>query len=208
MCALCVSNRWMGLIMAEACPNSLDVHWFALTVKPQHEKAVGERLTVKSLESYVPLYRERRRWSDRVQTVDLPLFPRYVFCRFSFADRLKVLSTPSVRSVLGFGGKPTPVRDEEIAAVKGLVGSGLPVAPWRYLYVGQRVRICEGPLSGIEGILARQKSGYRVVVNVELLQRAVAVEIDRDLVRAIEIKRPPATDLSLSRRALPSASAG
>ncbi len=162
------------------------MHWFALTVKPRHEKVVAERLVARSLESYAPLYRDRRRWSDRMQTVELPLFPRYVFCRFSFADRLKVLSLPSVQSVVGFGGEPAPVGDEEIDAVKMLAGSGLAVAPWRYLSVGQRVRICEGPLSGLEGILAREKSAYRVVVNVELLQRAVAVEIDRDLVSVID----------------------
>jgi len=162
------------------------MHWFALTVRPRHEKAVAERLFGKSLESYAPLYRERRRWSDRVQTVELPLFPRYVFCRFAFADRLKVLSVPSVQSVVGFGGKPTPVRDEEIDGIKTVVGSGLPVAPWHYLQVGQGVRICEGPLAGLEGIVVREKSEYRVVINVELLQRAVAVEIDRDLVKAID----------------------
>jgi len=172
--------------MAEACPNSLETRWFALSVKPQHEKAVAERLIAKSLQSYVPLYRERRRWSDRVQTVELPLFSRYVFCRFSLPDRVIVLSTPSIRSIVGFGGKPAPVRDEEIDALQAMVGSGLPVAPWRYLHIGQRVRICEGPLSGLEGILARERSGYRVVVNVELLHCAAAVEVDRDSVRALE----------------------
>lgn len=179
----------MGLTMAEACPGTPHMHWFALTVKPRHEKAVAERLAARALESYAPLYRDRRRWSDRVQTVELPLFPRYVFCRFCFADRLKVLSMPSVQSVVGFGGEPAPVRDEEIDAIKTLVGSGLAAAPWPYVRVGQRVRICEGPLSGLEGILAREKSEYRVVINVELLQRGVAVEIDRDAVGVIDRAR-------------------
>ncbi len=186
----------MGLTMAEACQGPLHMHWFALAVKPRHEKAVAERLLARSLESYAPVYRERRRWSDRVRTVELPLFPRYVFCRFSFADRLKVISIPSVQSVVGFGGEPAPVQDAEIDSVKTLVGSGLAVAPWHYLRVGQRVRICEGPLSGLEGILAREKSGYRVVINVELLQRAVAVEIDRNLVGTIDGAQPALASLS------------
>src|ERR1035441_3489792 len=71
------------------------MNWFALVVKPQHEKAVAEQLQAKALEHYLPLYRARRRWSDRMKAVDLPLFPRYVFCRFGFEERLKVLSTPS-----------------------------------------------------------------------------------------------------------------
>ena len=172
--------------MAEACLHSMQMHWFALIVKPRHEKVVTAGLRARSLESYAPLYRERRRWSDRVQIVELPLFPGYVFCRFCFADRLKVLRMPGVQSIVGFGGEPTPVRDEEVDAVKTLVGSGLAVAPWEYLHAGQPVRICRGPLSGVEGILACERSRYRVVINIELLQRAVAVEVDRDILGPID----------------------
>jgi len=172
------------------------MHWFALTVKPRHERSVAEHLVARSLESYAPVYRERRRWSDRTQTVELPLFPGYVFCRFSFADRMKVISLPSVQSVVGFGGEPAPVQDEEINAVRTLVGSGLAVAPWHYLRIGQRVRICEGPLSGLEGILVREKSTCRVVINVELLQRAVAVDIDREFIGTIDGARTALASLS------------
>lgn len=84
------------------------MHWYALTVRPQHEKAVADQLQAKALESYVPLYRARRRWSDRSKTIELPLFSRYTFCRFSFEQRLRVLQTPSVVSIVGFGGKPCP----------------------------------------------------------------------------------------------------
>jgi transcription antitermination factor NusG len=141
------------------------MNWFALTVRPQHEKAVAERLVAKSLEAYTPLYKATRRWSDRAKTVDLPLFPRYVFCRFGFDDRLKVLGTPSVISIVGFGGKPAQVSDSEIEAIQTVVGSGLPYQPWPYLRVGQRVRILGGSLAGLDGLLVREKSACRVVVN-------------------------------------------
>jgi transcription antitermination factor NusG len=154
-------------------------------VKPQHEKAVDEQLQAKVLESYLPLYRARRRWSDRIKTIDLPLFSRYIFCRFDFGDRLKVLQISSVISIVGFGGKPCPIPDHEIKIIQAAVGSGLPVSPRPFLRIGQRVRVCAGALEGLEGILAREKSGYRVIVNVELLNRAVAVEIEQDLVRAV-----------------------
>ena len=172
--------------MAEACPNS-DIlpPWYALTVKPQHERAVSEQLSAKELESYLPLYTSRRRWSDRVKTLELPLFHGYVFCRFEVEDRRKVLSIPSVVSIVSFGGIPCPVREEEIELIKTLVGSGLEIMPWPVLRVGQRVRVCEGPLCDLEGILTREKGACRVVVNLDMFQRAVAVEIDRNFLRVI-----------------------
>jgi len=104
------------------------------------------------------------------------------------------LGVPSVRSVVSFYGKPFPVSDKEIEAVKTMVDSGLPVMEWPYLKVGQRVRICEGSMRGLDGILVQEKRGYRVVVNVELLNRAVSVELDRDWVKAES--RPPGTGLT------------
>jgi len=169
-------------------------HWFVLTVKPKHEKAVGDQLQARSLEPYVPVLRSRRKWSDRLKVVELPLFPGYVFCRFSLPRRSEVLRVPSVRSVVSFYGKACPVSDTEIEAVRAMVDSGLPVMEWPYLKVGQRVRICEGSMCGLYGILVQEKRGYRVVVNMELLNRAVSVELDRDWVKAES--QPPGTGLT------------
>jgi transcription antitermination factor NusG len=160
--------------------------WFALTAKSRHEKTVAENLRGKGLESFVPLYRARRQWTDRVQSVDLPLFPGYVFCRFTYASRLPVLNTPGVTSVVSFSDVPSPVADEEISRIRAIQASGLPAQPWPYVHVGQKARIERGALAGLEGMLIREKDGLRVVVSVELLRRAVAVEIDRDMIRAVE----------------------
>ncbi len=175
--------------MAE-CP----VRWFAVTVKPQHERAVAEQLLSKSLEAYVPLCRDRRRWSDRSKTIEVPVFPRYVFCRFHANDRVRVLKTPGVVSIVSFDGRPCPVSDEEIHSVKTMVNSGMPISVWPCVHAGQRVRIREGSMSGLEGILVREKSGYRIVVNMEILNRAVSVEVERGLVEPTEsgIKPGPA----------------
>jgi transcription antitermination factor NusG len=161
-------------------------HWFALAVKPRHEKVVAEQLHTKNLEEYLPLYRARRSWSDRMKVVDLPLFPGYVFCRFGIAQKMRVERTFSVNSIVGFGNCPAPIPDSEIAAIKSVVDSTLPVQPWPFLRAGQQVRIDGGCMAGLEGTLIQEKGIYRVVVGVELLQRSVAVEIDRDLVRAVE----------------------
>jgi transcription antitermination factor NusG len=156
-----------------------DAQWYVLTVKPQHEFAVGSALAEKSFEEFVPAYIARRRWSDRVKTMTLPLFTNYVFCRFGPGQRGAVLRTPGVRSLVSFAGAPAAVSDAEIAAVQRMVGSGIALEPWPFLREGERVRVLEGPLRGLEGLLASSADKPRVVVSVEMLQRSVAVEIDR-----------------------------
>jgi transcription antitermination factor NusG len=153
--------------------------WFALRVKSRFEKKTALHLEGLGLEPFNPLYRSRRRWSDRIKEVDLPLFPGYVFCRFDPNDRLPVLQTPGVVSIVGFGGRPAPVDEEEIAAIQAIVRSGAPALPWPFLREGQRVRLVRGALRGLQGILLDVKSDCRLVVSVTLLQRSVAVEIDR-----------------------------
>ncbi len=124
------------------------------------------------------MYRARRRWSDRWKEVERCLFPGYVFCRFSWEERLHVLGTPGIQSIVGFGKTPEPVPDAEIAALQAMVKSGRRMEPWPHLRVGERVRIEEGCLKGVCGVLVREQECWRVVVSVELLQRSVAVEID------------------------------
>jgi len=161
-------------------------NWFALTVKPQHEKAVAQALHIKGVEDFLPLYRDRRRWSDRFKEIELPLFAGYVFCRFVPRQRTTVVTTPGVRQIVGFGRTPAPVSDREIDSIRAMVSSGLPVAPWPFLRAGQTVLIEHGPLTGLEGVLLQLKDGWRVVVSVPLLQRSVSVEVDRDVISVVK----------------------
>ncbi len=166
-------------------PAGEDAPWFALHVRSRCEKVVAASLRSKGYEEFLPFYRSRNRWSDRQKDVDLPLFPGYVFCRLQLARRLPVLTTPGVVSIIGAGKSPQPVEPLELAAVRSLVRSGLPAVPWPYLKAGERVRIDRGALEGVEGILTAVKKELRVVLSVTLLQRSVAVEIDRDFIRPI-----------------------
>ncbi|MEO8367731.1 MAG: UpxY family transcription antiterminator [Candidatus Solibacter sp.] len=156
--------------------------WFALTVKPRHEKVANQNLLLRGLEAFLPSHQVRRTWSDRIQTVELPLFPGYVFSRFTYEDRMRALNTPGVRSIVTFAGVGAPIEACEIRALQAIVSSGLPISPWPYLRAGEKVRIERGSLEGLCGTLVREKSSWRIVVSVELLQRSVAVEVDRELV--------------------------
>jgi transcription antitermination factor NusG len=156
--------------------------WYALTVPYQHERQTEKALQSKGLDTLVPLYRSRRQWSDRMKDVDLPLFAGYVMCQFDLTDRIQVLDTPGVAKIVGFGGGPATLEDSEIAAIQRLLASKLPLAPWPYLNPGDRVRVDKGPMRGLEGTLLRTKDGLRLVIGVELLQRSIAVEVDREAV--------------------------
>jgi transcription antitermination factor NusG len=159
--------------------------WYGIRTKSNHERVASVVLQSKGYEQYLPVYRRRQRWSDRVVESDRPLFPGYVFCRFDARKRLPIVSTPGVVSVVGFGNEPAPISDMEIEAVRAVLHSGLAAEPCPFLREGQRIRVKRGALEGMEGILVKKKSDWRIVVSVAMLQRSVAVEIDREWITAI-----------------------
>lgn len=162
--------------------------WFALAVTPRKEKVTARTLRMMGYEDFLPLYSVKRRWSDRIKTVEFPLFPGYVFSRFDPKMRLPILKISTVMNVVGLGNRPEPVDQSEILALQTVCQSGLQAVPCPYLTVGAKVLINEGPLTGLEGILV-QAGQSRLVLSVSLLQRSVAVEIDRAWVSPLKIYR-------------------
>ena len=169
-----------SVLSREAIPTPLALPWFALRVRPNFEKTVAGILRNKGYEEFLPLYRVRRRWSDRYRTLELPLFPGYLFCRLDLRHRLPLLTTPGLLHIVCFGRIPSPVDDTEVAAVQSIVRAALPAEPWPALSVGDRVRLQAGPLRGLQGVLQKIGDSYRVLVSVTLLQRSVSVEVDRN----------------------------
>jgi len=161
------------------------VGWFAVRVKPRHEKNVNGILKDKGVDSLLPLYRARQRWSDRTKDVILPLFPGYVFCNFDSARRVPVMNTPGVFDIVRIGREPAPVDPREVVALQQLMRSGLAAQPWPRLEVGEAVEIEYGPLMGCTGVLVEIKNQVRLQISVTLLCRAVLVEVDRDCVRRV-----------------------
>jgi transcription termination/antitermination protein NusG len=159
--------------------------WFALRVKPNAEWMVSSILRAKGFSEFLPIYKATTRWSDRVKQSDKPLFPGYVFCRFSPDNRLPILSTAGVVHIVGVGKTPMAVDDQEIESIGRMVRSGLLTMPWPYLQAGEIVLVEQGPLAGLEGVLIQVKSSYRIVVSIDLLQRSIATEVDRQWVRPL-----------------------
>jgi transcription antitermination factor NusG len=157
---------------------SREQHWYAAYTYAKHEKRVAAELGAQDVEHFLPLYSSVRRWKDRRVTLDLPLFPGYVFIRLALRDRLRVLQIPSVVRLVGFGGLPTALSDTEMEIMRSGLLKGLRAEPHPFLTVGRRLRVTGGPFAGLEGILKWKKGSLRVVVSLELIQRAVAVDVD------------------------------
>jgi transcription antitermination factor NusG len=164
--------------------------WFALWVRSRHEKTVADILEGKGYETFLPMYRSRRRWSDRIQEIELPLLPGYVFCNFDVNHRLPILITPGVVHIVGTGKTPQPVDENEMQSLIAAVRAGVHLQLWPFLKVGQRVTIEEGPLRSLEGILVTTKGDDQLVLSVSLLQRSVAVAVDRRWIRPVESDTP------------------
>jgi transcription antitermination factor NusG len=155
--------------------------WFAVYTTSRHEKRVAQHLGCREIEYYLPLYKADRKWSDGSRvTLDLPLFPGYLFVRIKRAERVRVLEVPGTLTVVGGTGRePAPLPDEAIDALRA--GLHLRRAePHPLLTVGQRARICSGALAGMEGIVLRKKNSCRVILTLEHIQRSIAVEVDGD----------------------------
>jgi transcription antitermination factor NusG len=160
--------------------------WYALRIQSRMGIVASTTLRGKGYEEFLPLYRSRRPWSDRIKELDLPLFPGYLFCRFDVCDPLMpILTTPGVINIVGAGKTPVPVEDDEVEAIRAILRTGFAAQPWAGLTVGSKVYIERGPLAGLEGIIINTDKVYRLIVSVSLLQRSVAVEIDRAWTRPI-----------------------
>lgn len=165
-------------------PSSVE-RWYALQLRTRWESSTASLLSLKGYETFLPTSKTLRQVRGKSSVHETPLFPGYVFCRFNACNRLPVLVTPGVIAVVGRGRIPVPVEDSEIESIQKAVSTGLYVEPWPYLEIGQMVRIEDGALAGIEGILTGFKGIHRIVLSVSLLRRSVALEVDRSAIHPI-----------------------
>ena len=161
--------------------------WYALHVRPRHEKLVVQRLEERRVQTFLPIVSEVHRWSDRKKTVEVPLFSCYVFARFApnRAERLNVLRVGGVLGLIGSGGEGSPIPDGEIDSVRMVLDGTQPWSSHPFLKIGQRVRIRSGALSGLEGILVSRSGGDTLVISIEAIQRSLSVKVEGYQVEAV-----------------------
>lgn len=165
--------------------------WYAAYTSSRHEKTVAEHLRQRNIECFLPLYETVRRWNNGRHRVQLPLFPSYVFVRMALRDKLRVLQVPGLAQLVTFHGAPAVLPDGEIETLRTALAAGVMAQPFRYLNVGSRVEISNGPLQGLRGILLRHQGQFRVVISVEMIMRSIVVEVDASDVVALDRKASP-----------------
>jgi transcription antitermination factor NusG len=161
--------------------------WYAVFTMPRHEKRLVEHCAERRIESFLPLYYVRRRWKNRsTATLDLPLFPNYLFVRIVRQDRIQVLKIPGVVSIVSYGREIAPISDNYITALRdGLLAYR--IVPHPNVELGDRVTITTGPMTGMEGVLLRHKNELRVILRLEMIGRSVAVEVGADEISSIPL---------------------
>ena len=170
--------------------SSVSDRWYACRTRARSEKKVDRLLAAAGVTSYLPLVERLRQWSDRSKHVEFPLFPGYVFARFSLSVLPDIVRTPNLIEVVKVNGAPTPIREEEIDSIRALVlGAeriGEEPAPHEYLARGQEVRVIEGPFQGLRGILTEVRGSTRIVVRLGAIRQAVSVEMSRRYVKSVD----------------------
>ena len=158
------------------------MQWYAFTVKTRRELFVADRLAQLGIEQYTPTYTVVRKYSDRLKSVQQALFPGYVFGRLDIRDRLPILKLADVHDVVG----PWAIPAEELDQLRRGLATLVPWQPWPFLEAGDMVTILNGPLKGMRGRLESFKGVDRLVIGVTLLQRAIALEVERSWIRPDE----------------------
>jgi transcription antitermination factor NusG len=144
---------------------------------PRHEKSVADRMVDQDIDTYLPLYSLTRTWNRRRVEVELPLFPSYVFVKMVISKRVRVLTHPGVIRLVGVNGNAVAIPDEEIEKLRSSLAAWK-AEPYPFLAAGRQVKIRSGPFAGMQGRILRRKGRMRLIVSLELIQRAILLELD------------------------------
>ena len=173
--------------MASQAPST---HWYAIRTHSRSEKIVRDHLVARGIEEYLPLVKRISHWKDRKKVIEWPVFQGYCFARFCIEQSSTVLQIPGVIEIVGNGHRPEPIIEEEIRALRHVMGQSVPYELHPYLEDGTTVSVTRGPFEGISGTLVQKGDGCRLVLSIHLVRQSVAVHIDADDVMPIERPTP------------------
>lgn len=160
--------------------------WIAVYTKPRHEKTVLSQFEEKGIESYLPLIRQKHRWSDRMKWVETPIFKSYIFACVELKDNLKVLQTQGVHHIIKFQNKIAVIPEIQIANLRKMIEGGFDPYPSDYFVIGDEVEVIGGPLRGMLGIVSRSDTPDKLIIKIDAIQHAVAVQIESRYLKSIK----------------------
>lgn len=169
---ICVQG--LASLQAHALPQS---PWQVLHVRSNYEKRVAQHLAVFGVEHYLPLYRERVKWTDRTVITEQPLFAGYVFARFPPASRIMVISAPGVLRSLG-NEEGNLVSCAELDRIREGLANGLWLRPHPSASVGARVRVRSGIFDGVEGIVTEFRQPCKVIIALAGAGQCFSLEVE------------------------------
>ena len=154
--------------------------WIAIYTKSRHEQIAINELSKKDIESFCPMFKERRQWSDRKKWVHFPLFRSYVFARIHLKENIFVLQTIGVNKIVKFQNKISIIPDQVINDIKNIVDGGYKIQQVDYFIKGDEVSVISGPLKGVNGIIQDLKGDSRLIMKVEAIRQAFSIEISSE----------------------------
>ena len=146
-----------------------EFRWYAVYTAPRAEKKVSERFVQEGIEHYLPIQTVKRRWSDRIKEVEVPVVSGYIFVRIRYAESVKVTNVYGALSFVREGGKPVAIPEAQLTRLRFMVEhSEEPVEYTRESYEhGENITIMKGPLTGITGELVEMKGKNKVLIRIE-----------------------------------------
>ena len=159
-------------------------NWIAVYTKSRHEQIVVNELSKKNIESYCPMFKERRQWSDRKKWVYFPLFRSYVFANIEIKENIYVLQTIGVIKIVKFQEKISIIPDQVIDNIKNIIEGEYNVEKADYFIKGDEVRVVSGPLKDLDGVVLDSRGTNKVIIKIEAIQQAFSVEISSGLLKS------------------------
>ena len=154
--------------------------WYAIYTKARFEKKMHASLIKAGISTFLPIVKEKRKWSDRIKTITVPLLPSYVFVQLGKKEFSKIYYQPGFVRFVSFEGQPCIIKDKDILLLKNIVQNGMPVCQDSNCKVGDQVRISKGPLKGWEGKVVYKKSKSYVIFGISGIGQSISVEVAID----------------------------
>lgn len=158
------------------CPTQ-DGKWYAIYTKSRFEKKLHLALQKSGFQTFLPLVKQKRAWSDRIKTIEVPLLPSYVFVRTIQSQFEHIYYHNGFVRFVTFERQPCVIREKEIRLLEKIINNELPVQQASHCGVGDQVRIIRGPLRGWEGRVACKKNKSKIVFVIGGIRQAISVEV-------------------------------